>query len=304
MIFCSLTYACINSLRCHRLLSTLSIIYIYILYYPTALTIKVDIQLAIERKQIWYPPPLHREATLTQLYGSALETGDVTFRVQHTHYYPAHTIILALRATVLYELATLQQAAAAAGTEEEDENTMHGNKVMIDLPANIDCQAFAQMLDYVYTVQVPLLHDRDAATRLLILADYFDLPDLKLYIESVLAEHFVTEMTAADFVLMGEAYSCPLLKEIAMDTICYADDDPKKSILTTSGWLLLQESATLAAEVRNHVPMAYRQLPGVDTNTSTDIDSFDVFALRERLYEAGQDLDGSREILVARLKHL
>jgi len=302
-----------------------------------ALTIKIDIQIAVDRKIVWYPTSVRREPTLTQLYFSSFETGDATFRVLITNinddnaiqnqykYYKAHKMILAIRAKILYELVCGESSSSTLeddGDDGDDDNT-----IVIDLPG-VDQYTFEAMLEHVYTVKRPLIENAQIAMKLLVAADRFCLPELKLYVESVLADKFVDELNAAELILFGDSHSCALLKEIAMD-VCVSDPN---SVMKTPGWTLIEESDTILSEILKHTHTDcrhyfYNNDPDndndndendknnnnkedkkptchKDSDVNVDLDRLDVFSLRERLNEAGLDVDGSRETLIGRLRTL
>jgi hypothetical protein len=288
---------------------------------------------------------MRREPTLTQLYLSSTETGDVTFRVptmtttntntnddiivghqkqHHQHhqqsceykYYKAHKMILALRAKILYELVC---------EESNDDDDDDDGAVVVDLPG-IDRETFETMLEYVYTVKRPLLEDAHTARKLLVAADRFCMTELKLYVESVLADKFVDETNAAELLLFADSHSCALLKETTMD-VCVSDPN---SVMKTPGWALIEESDTILTEVFEHTHTGCRKYfynndddddddnnnknnngedkkedaSTKDSDDKMDLDRLDVFSLRERLDEVGLDVDGSRETLIGRLENL
>jgi hypothetical protein len=307
-----------------------------------SLTIEIDIQIAVDRKIIWYPTTMRREPTLTQLYRSSSETGDVTFRVPTTmtttantnddigqkkqqcgyKYYKAHRMILALRAKILYELVCEESSSSSEDDTDNDENAL-----VVDLPC-IDRETFETMLEYVYTVKRPLIEDVHTARKLLVAADRFCLTELKLYVESILADKFVDETNAAELLLFADSHSCALLKETTMD-VCVSDPNV---VMKTSGWALIEESDTILTEVFEHTHTGCRKYfykndddnnrddennnknngednkedacTKKDSDDNTDLDQLDVFSLRERLDEADLDVDGSRETLIGRLEDL
>ena len=309
------------------------------------LTITLDLRLAVERSDhIWYPPVMRNEPTLAQLYVSSPVTGDITFRVRQStaattttksargrldpspHYtnYKAHKMILALRAKLLYALIS----------EDDDEAD-----AIIELPDCVESDIFEAMLEHMYTIQQPRLEDVATAQKFLVAADRFDMIALKLYVESVLVDKFLDVTTAAELVVVGDAYTCALLKEAAMAVVCNNYGDRSSTITTSAGWQLLEESTTLLAEVlqqyhtttthstptmtmtnfsqRSGKKNAITNIPDIDAdagNTTdssaasndddddSDLDRADIFALRERLTEIGLEVDGSRETLLRRLR--
>lgn len=235
-------------------------------------------------------------------------------------------MILALRAKILYELVC--EESSLSSSEDEQYNDV----VTVDLPG-IDRDTFEAMLEHVYTVKQPLIEDQDTAKKLLVAADRFCLTDLKLYVESVLADQFVTPQNAASLLLFADSHSCALLKETTMDL--YVSDPT--SVIHTPGWAMVEESDKILSELLKHIHTGCRHYfyknddknknkskssnrenneeDSLSENNSddsddegkdkdNDLDRLDVFSLRERLNETGLDVDGSRETLVGRLRNL
>ncbi len=258
------------------------------------LTIQVNLQIAVDRRAVWYPPTMRQEPTLLQLYDSVEETGDVTFRLTFAsskkgysscqspscRYYKAHKMILALRARILYELICEESLLE----DEEDDY----NATAVDLPG-VDPEEFEALLKYIYTIEQPIITDEVAGTKLLVAADRFCLIDLKMYLESVLVDRFTSCRNAASLLLFADAHSCALLKEKTMDL--YADDP--ESVVRSKAWPLVQESNKLLSELSKHVHTGCVQ-------NFCQLDDLDVFSLRERLGEHGLCVDGSRETLLGR----
>ena len=214
--------------------------------------------------------------------------------------------------------------------ESSSETDTDNNTFVVDLPG-IDCETFETMLEYVYTVKRPLIEDVQTARKLLVAADRLCLTELKLYVESILADKFVDETNAAELLLFADSYSCALLKETTMD-VCVSDPNV---VMKTPGWALIEESDTILTEVFEHTHTGCRNYfhnnndddnnrddennnnnnnnngednkedaCTKDSDDSMDLDQLDVFSLRERLDEADLDVDGSRETLIGRLEDL
>jgi len=241
-------------------------------------------------------------------------------------------MILALRARILYELV----CEASASLEEDQE--CHSDAV-VDVPG-IDRDTFEAMLEHSYTVKQPVIRDEDAGKKLLVAADRFCLTDLKLYVESVIVDRFATVHNATSLLLFADSHSCALLKETTMDL--YADDP--SSVLQTPCWAMVKESEAILSELSKLVHTGCRKTnhhtdnnrndhdgaespnngnekgassatPSSESsnNENTDknhninnnnLDRLDVFSIRERLGEHGLEVDGSREILLGRLRNL
>ena len=287
-----------------------------------SLMIEIDVQIAIDSKIVWYPPPMRKESTLRQLYHLRQETADVIFRLttpsdygcdETIKCYKAHRMILALRAKILYELVCEEKTLSA-----ED------NAVVVDLPG-LDCQTFNTMLEHIYTVKQPKLEDEMRAKKLLVAADRYHLTDLKLYAESILTDKFVTNKNAAELLLFADSHSCALLKEATLD-VCVSGD--MNVLRKTQGWARIEESRRILSEVLNHTHTGCRHFFYNSNNNSTandgndgeensnkkenkrdngnasddELNQLDVFSLRERLNEVNLSVDGSRETLIRRLR--
>eukprot|EP00536_Pseudo-nitzschia_multiseries_P004662 jgi/Psemu1/295646/fgenesh1_pm.79_\ len=246
-----------------------------------SLVIEVDIQLAVEEKLVWYPEELKREDTLVKLYQNATsESADVVFDVGGKEY-RVHKNILRLRAKTLFELSMEQEGYTPVPI------------------INTRPETFKVVLDFVYTVKVPEVKNEDTATEMLVAADRFDCADLKLYIESVIVDKFLAPINAATLVILADSHSCALLKEAAMD--CFVFDS--ETVMKSEGWSKIEESKRLLREVLNHVSLRYLPSGKTDSGYSEkDVDRLDVTSIREQLQTANTALDGSREILVKRLR--
>lgn len=146
-------------------------------------------------------------------------------------------------------------------------------------------EIFKSVLDFVYTVKTPKIESEDIAIELLAAADCYDCVDLKIYVESVLVDKFLTAGNTAALLILADSHSCALLKEAATN-LFLADTDTVKN---TSDWSKIKESPRLLVEL-------------LDSLTGSNKDHMDVATLRGELQEADLELDGSRDILVDRLK--
>lgn len=234
--------------------------------------IGVDIQIATQKKKVWYPKELQQQEVLVDLYQDpSARTSDVIFSVENRSF-PVHRSILYLRAKKLFEIG-----------KEYDE----------DRPISIDSvkgEIFKSVLEFVYTVKTPDIEDIDTAKELLVAADRFDCVHLKLYVESIIVDKFLSAKNAAELLIVGDSYSCALLKEAAMDLFATELETVKQA----ETWLKVKESNKLLLELfTERLSYVY---------DATKIDQMNVFRLREELDAACLELDGSREVLVNRLK--
>ena len=259
-----------------------------------SLVIDVDLQITADSKRVWYPKKLQREEILVQSYSdSSNTTSDIVFVVEGMDYH-AHKMILSLRAKTLYELSKEQYI-----TSDDDQP-----RVPL---SHIKGETFRKILEYIYTVNTtPKIDNEASATELLLAADRFDCTQLKLYVESTIVDKFLTTDNAASMLVLGDSHSCALLKEAAMNMYAF---DPI-AVQESEGWSSVEESQRLIMEILKSVSLKLTQSKnGETTNNSTiqgnaaaTIEHLDVSSLREQLQDKRLDLDGSREILVERLK--
>lgn len=233
-----------------------------------SLVIEVDIRIAANNQCVWYPKELQQQPIWVDLYQDASsDTSDVVFSVGES-IFRVHKSILSLRGKKLYEIAM------------ESDN---------DAPIPIHStrkEIFKSFLDFVYTVKTPVIENEDIATELLVAADRYDCVHLKLYVESVIVDKFLTPGNAAALLILGDSHSCALLKEAAMNL--YFTDT--KTVKKAQAWSRVKESNKLLVEL-------------LDCATcSKELELMDVTKLREDLGEANLELDGSHEVLFNRMK--
>jgi hypothetical protein len=243
-----------------------------------SLVIKCDVQISTESRRIWYPKDLVQQDILSELYqDGASETSDVVFLVGEKMY-TVHKCILSLRAKKLYEIA-----------EECGDD--------VPIPINsVRGVIFKKILDFVYAVKISDIENQDMATELLVAANRFDCTHLKLFVESVLVDNFLTAENAAELFVLADSHSCALLKEAA--TNLFATDPV--TVKNGKAWSEIRESTRLMDELLS--ALVYATNPEAKKRKRETYDHLDVGTLRKKLEEANLDLDGGREVLVARLK--
>lgn len=244
-----------------------------------SLVIECNIQIAVENRRVWYPKELQQQDIWMDLYqdGSS-ETSDVAFLVGETMY-NAHKIILNLRCKKLYEIS-----------QECDDD---------DCPIPIYSvreEIFKNVLEFVYTVKTPEIENEAFAMELLVAADRFDCAHLKLYVESILVDKFLEVANAAALFIFADSHSCALLKEAASNLFVHNVKQVKQS----KGWSQIRESSQLLEELLDSLA---RSKGPMEEYCETEYDWFDVTTLRTQLEAAKLELDGSREVLVHRLKN-
>lgn len=156
---------------------------------------------------------------------------------------------------------------------------------VVDADANL----FKQLMVFMYKEEISDEFDwKRNGVGLLELADRFGYTDLKLYAEAMMVDKCLEISNVAELLLLAEGHSCALLKEAALDLFT---SDPAKS-MTTDGWTQLQESGALVSELLRHPHQ--RSTAGYET----------VGELRYQLDSMGENVDGSKEMLVERLRSL
>jgi BTB/POZ domain len=239
------------------------------------LVIDVELQVYVEKAPIWYPKPITDSKFLADLLESSC-CSDVTFQVDNQDF-RLHRVVLASRAPVLFQMI-----------EHPDQ--------IIALDDDVDADTFRSIVRHIYTGDWPAVSaasvaDADVAKTMLTSADRFGCTDLKHYLESVIVEKFLNEDSAADMLLLGDSLTCALLKEASMK-ICL---EQAAAVMDTDGWKRVVESNALMAEL---FAASHRK----HSNEADDTEGQSIADLRDQLLKRGRDVDGSREMLVKRLK--
>jgi hypothetical protein len=267
----------------------------YYLDEDGTLVIEVDIQIAVDKEsEVWYPRLDIPNVTLTQLYRSSFEdedsTADVIFKVDGKEYH-AHKSILSIRAKTIYELVK--------DFNKNDDDDADNEKMV---PISMEGKIFEIILEFLYCVCKPAIEDKDIAIKLLLAADRLECTDLKHYVESKIVESFIDASNAANWLVLSDSHSCPLLKEASMK-ICASDAG---TVMESEGWSQIEESNRLVIELFKFCmikpPVISDSNRTKKDNNNNIVENLDITSLRERLLEANLDIDGSREMLVERLK--
>ena len=240
------------------------------------LTVEVDIQVYQNNPNLEYAvqaASMHSKSLLGNDIISLLDSGkyaDVMFVIGEVKF-PAHRTILASRAPTLADLAE--------GHEEE---------IPLD---GVEAADFSAMLRFIYADTIPSNLSEKARTFLEV-ANRYGCWRLKLLAESELVKAGITVNNAADLILFADAQSCALLKEFAMDF--FAVNAP--AVIKSEGWSNLKESNSLLCELMETLAQPK------SNELTDDIERMPVATLRRKLDENGLSVDGSREMLVKRLK--
>jgi len=140
------------------------------------------------------------------------------------------------------------------------------------------------------------MEDIDNAKAILHAANRFGVTQLKHLAESTLAEKFLSPTTAAELLVLADSNSCALLKEAAME-VCVSNVDTVKGC---QEWKSVTESSELVLELFEMTTSSKdvaRDKDGIDA-----VDKLNVSTLRQRLEEANLDVDGTKQMLISRLK--
>jgi hypothetical protein len=141
----------------------------------------------------------------------------------------------------------------------------------------------------MYSVEFPSCENESQTKAILKAASYLELTKLKICAEERLAYEYLKIDNAVELLLCADAHVCALLKEEAM-TFCLSYLDLVKQ---TPGWQMLKESTEMYEEL---LAICVQEV------SMYTVDSLDVKSLRDQLESYGLDIDGTREMLVARLK--
>mmetsp|Transcript_2790 Transcript_2790/g.7668 ORF Transcript_2790/g.7668 Transcript_2790/m.7668 type:complete len:429 (-) Transcript_2790:2299-3585(-) len=268
------------------------------------LAFEADIDMKSAVRRFWYPTEIQQSPVLVRLYqDDTYKTADVAFSVGG-NIYRAHKNILSVQCKELYEISN----EANGGSGEK-------NPTPISMDSTVRSEIFEMLLEFLYTIKAPQIETEETAIDLLIAADRFGCIDLKLWVESVLVERFLNTERAAALLILADSRSCALLKEAAMNLIL---DDPETAKDSQEDWSEVEESKRLREELLAHkiqdensvhrlkVDKANLPLEEIEDEKSADrcetVDDMDVTALRWELEQADLEVDGSREVLVERLK--
>eukprot|EP00956_Cyclotella_meneghiniana_P039659 scaffold176443_cov40-Cyclotella_meneghiniana.AAC.1 len=207
----------------------------------------------------------HPESNLSKKMIKLLTSGDradASFKVGD-RIFPVHTNILHNNAPIL------------ANHLNQDQTS---NVILEGVPASV----FWMVLVYVYSEQYPSnTNVIKFGKKLIDAANRYELVDLKIIVEHILVqERILTTRNVCDYLLFADAQSCPLLKEYAISFLRLNAREAMQSEPSQ----FLRESNQLLAEV----------VEAEDTLTVND--------LRKELGKRKLDVDGSKEVLMSRLR--
>ena len=281
------------------------------------LTVEVEIEVASEKRNVWFPqkPSSSTNDTVRKLYRSTKETSDVMFVVGPSKVeIRAHKNVLAVRSRELYDLILTEESSSSSAAAATAVSSLLKSDITKIILHNVDANSFEMFIKFTYDILPDFIdddnniggdddgdvHENDAKL-LLIVADRYGCTDLKLHMESYLIQKVLIPSKAARLLLVADSHSCPLLKEACMTYI--TDSNTVKQ--SQEDWKKLKESNDLLEELLDYAMSSRKQYSSYanDGNgTITDANDYDVRSLRERLEAYDLDLDGSREMLLQRWK--
>lgn len=209
------------------------------------------------------------------------ESTDVVFDLSSDDHSPkvqyhAHRLVLKANAPGLARLC-----------EGSDKSTP------VSIP-DVEPQVFLQLLQYVYGGDISPNWENDAKN-LIDAADKYEVIGLKVEAEAwyVTYSKFTVGSVIED-LLYADTMNCPLLREATMDFILKNAEEVVKSDSFKNDLI----TKAITNEILLAIVTADR---GRDSNNNDD-ESMSINDLRMALYEKGLDIDGSRELLIFRLK--
>ncbi|KAL3936347.1 MAG: hypothetical protein SGARI_002595 [Bacillariaceae sp.] len=230
----------------------------------------------------WFPVRFQANPMQALLLNSSSRC-DVVFVLGDGDGVRAHSCVLEFSCPMLFEL--IKQTESSQTKEKEQETRVN--------ISGIATGVFRSLLGYAYTACEPEFVSEAFTMSVLGAANRFNMIDLKLLCESVLTYKFLCIDNAADLLVFADSNCCPLLREAALKL----GAAHRSEFAESDGFESVRKSADLLAEVFTTT------VPANDSEKDTkDPEKMSVLALREKLEEYKLDLDGTRAMLVERLK--
>lgn len=179
--------------------------------------------------------------------------------------------------------------------EDEEERSVETMKPKVVVEGT-SYAVFKHLLRYIYGGGLP---DEDFmvehAKEIIDAADKYSVVGLKLEAEAILvSSHSINTSNVVEYILFADAHNCALLKEYAMSYFVSRSED----IMRSKSFSDLALSNDLMRELWSATGRG-----GVAaTSDGNDLRRVPVFKLLQMLAEKGLDVDGSKEMLVARLE--
>lgn len=238
------------------------------------LVVKVDVQVDVQAIKHWRPPS-NLVGSLTKLYQSK-EGADVCFNVNGARIV-AHKCILSMQNSNLAELAV------ESGTE-------------IPL-TDMDPDLFETMILFHYTEEIPSNFNVENAVDLLKLADKYGVVNLKMTMEAIIVESktLLSQESCIELLLLADTHNCALLREAAVGMVV----SHMPQIMESKEWEAVLREPTLVHDI---MLCQVSRSGAMTTGKTHKLDKFRVATLRKRAHEKGLDVEGSRKVLIKRLK--
>ena len=259
------------------------------------LIIEVEMQVMLDKPPSWTPTNTLSMDMLKLLDSADAGCADITFEIgdgdgtktrsrqgDHQLFY-AYKAILSARSPALASLA--------------DDFTSGGPIPITDVHPDL----FRMLLRFIYGGEVPpndtLRKDARAIVRA---ADRFGCTGLKLTAEAELATDGITNKNAAELILFADGTNCAMLKEAAMEYFVAN----AQVVMASDGYREVTKSNKIMAEMMAAMAAGNKKRPAESANEAEgrDYKRMRVATLRQKLDEKGLDVDGSKEMLVSRLK--
>ena len=257
-----------------------------------SLTLEIEIRILQPQRRIWTPT----DATAAKEVCSDLlkilddadpNNADITFAVdgdseeggQEMFY--AHRVILKTRSPTL------------AGLADESE---HSAPIPIK---DVRPSIFRMILRFVYGGEIPSKDILDTEAKVIVrAADEYGCTGLKLAAEAALASAGITTENAAEIILFADATNCAMLKEVAMEYFVQNAID----VMESDGFKQVEESPAILKELLKVGVGGKKRTAETGAEEERDYKRMRIATLRQKLDERGLDIDGSKEMLVARLE--
>jgi hypothetical protein len=163
----------------------------------------------------------------------------------------------------------------------------------------MDPGVFRKILRFVYGGEVPPKDVlKDEARTLIQAADRFGVTGLKLSAEAELVSSSINVESCAELILFADGTNCAMLKEAAVDFFVAQSVDVMKS----DGYEQIEQSPTITKELMLAMAAGSKKRPASGASNG-DIKRMRVSTLRQELDSKGLDVDGSKDMLVARLEN-
>ena len=258
------------------------------------LTLEIDIRILQPQCRIWTPT----DATAAKEVCSDLlkilddadpYNADISFAVDGKDEEGGQEMFYAHRAILKTRSPTL------AGLADESE---HSTPVPIK---DVRPSIFRMILRFIYGGEIPSKDILNTEAKVIVrAADEYGCTGLKLAAEAALASAGITTENAAEIILFADATNCAMLKEVAMDYFVENAND----VMESDGFKQIEESPAILKELLKF-GVGDKKRPA-DTSTDAgrggDFKRMRIATLRQKLDERGLDIDGSKEMLVARLE--